>query len=180
MRKLIILLIFGYSISLPSVAEAICIRCNKEGGKLQRAAVNAAKNVATVATTGPAVAIKILDGEKPIDAVKGATSKDVEILMKPAVTAAGLDQALEDALKKHVGKSFGDAIEIARLPEKLVRNVAIETGKTFGQATKDGKPGEVVGIPVAAVIAQAIQQYKGRAKPIPEKVRSMLSAYSSI
>lgn len=122
----------------------------------------------------PVIAVKVIQGKKPDEAVKEVAKDNVEILIVPAEAQLQTEQAITDAVKNKVGK-LAPGVDVLQLPDKIVKESFVETGKMAEHIIDTGKPGELVGAPAAAAIRQAYANYESVAKPIPDKVRFWLS-----
>ncbi len=126
---------------------------------------------------GTKTTINIIKGDKPEDAVKKEVKEHAEIIISGPDQIVSIDQGFEDKIKDIVGEDLGKVIEVVRLPEKI----GLATGsQTHNKAVniilkQDVNLKEIVTIPLAASINQAIELYKERALEIPQGIRMLLA-----
>lgn len=140
-----------------------------------------AKKAAPVVAPGASIVIEVANGKSLGDAVKNAATAGPRVVIDGAKALGAADQQIEDAVKSVVGPEAAKAIEIVRLPEKIERAVQIQAAETGLNIVDKGKinPAVVATVPFAAALQQAIDLYKGRAKPIPDTVKTLLATVHS-
>jgi hypothetical protein len=141
-------------------------------------AANVARDAVNTLTAGPKAGGRV-KGENPVRVIKDVANDRIEILIKPNEVVAGADQKIENHVKSALPKKLGQTVEISRLPEKLSKQAPIVLSRTAQDVLDTGKVGNVIGVPLAIGVRQAVALYQDRAKPIPADIRFYLTGLFS-
>jgi hypothetical protein len=142
-------------------------------------AANVARGAVNKVTEGPKAAGRIIKSENPVKVIKDVANDRIEVLIKPHEVAAGADQKIENHVKSVLPKKLGQTVEISRMPEKLSKQAPIVLSRTAQDVLDTGKVGNVIGVPLAIGVRQAVALYQDRAKPIPADIRFYLTGLFS-
>ncbi|HME30905.1 MAG TPA: hypothetical protein VKE53_13730 [Pseudolabrys sp.] len=142
-------------------------------------AADVARGAVNTLTAGPKGGGRVIKGENPVRVIKDVANDRIEILIKPNEVVAGADQKIENHVKSALPKKLGQTVEISRLPEKLSKQAPIVLSRTAQDVLDTGKVGNVIGVPLAIGVRQAVALYQDRAKPIPADIRFYLTGLFS-
>ena len=142
-------------------------------------AADVARGAVNTLTAGPNAGGRVIKGENPVRVIKDVANDRIEILIKPNEVVAGADQKIENHVKSALPKKLGQTVEISRLPEKLSKQAPIVLSRTAQDVLDTGKVGNVIGVPLAIGVRQAVALYQDRAKPIPADIRFYLTGLFS-
>lgn len=126
---------------------------------------------------GTGVLIDVVSG-KPLPKAVGDTASDrIRVMLTVPKAVSAIDVVVEDRIKKAVGSDMARAIEIVRLPQKIQQSTNIAAVEAVADIAKNQNVdvSRIASIPLAALIQQAIDLYKGRAKPVPEGIKVLLA-----
>ncbi len=135
----------------------------------------AVQHVAPIIVPGTTIVVKVLEGKNPVDAATEVTAHNLKVIVKPLAVQEKIEQKLQGELRKHLGDDFADAVEIARLPTKIERQLIIHSPDTLKAVVETGDLMVLVAGPLAAAIHQAIEKYKGTASRFLSLSTSFLS-----
>jgi hypothetical protein len=172
---------------LCSISISLVISCAFVHSALAQIDLNTAANVAAnvargavnTVTEGPKAAGRVIKGENPVKVIKDVVNGQIEILIRPHEVVAGADQKIENHVKSVLPKKLSQTIEISRVPEKLPKQAPIVLSRTAQDVLDTGKVGNVIGVPLAIGVRQAVALYQDRAKPIPADIRFYLTGLFS-
>jgi hypothetical protein len=172
---------------LCSIGISLVVSCAFAHNALAQMDLNTAANVAAdvargavnTLTAGPKAGGRVIKGENPVRVIKDVANDRIEILIKPNEVVAGADQKIENHVKSALPKKLGQTVEISRLPEKLSKQAPIVLSRTAQDVLDTGKVGNVIGVPLAIGVRQAVALYQDRAKPIPADIRFYLTGLFS-
>jgi hypothetical protein len=172
---------------LCSIGISLVVSCAFAHNALAQMDLNTAANVAAdvargavnTLTGGPKAGGRVIKGENPVRVIKDVANDRIEILIKPNEVVAGADQKIENHVKSALPKKLGQTVEISRLPEKLSKQAPIVLSRTAQDVLDTGKVGNVIGVPLAIGVRQAVALYQDRAKPIPADIRFYLTGLFS-